>query len=332
MRQPAAAREFYAVQQRLTAVTKAEVRRLWNRHMGDDFDGSWRRISPAILAVIAEGQAQAALAAQRLTPVILDELRIPDRPEGELVPDSLVGVASDGRGLDTLAQQSVALSKLSITRGSETGAALDEGGAWLTLMAGMQVADVARLAMGIGTASRKDVGGNVRVLNLPVCQRCAILGGRFYRWSTGFDRHPGDDCTMMPVRSAEFAADNDLTLNPQAAYRAGQIKDLTEAQIKALEAGADLSDVVNAYRGMSTTATKRGLSARQLHMREKAAKEAAEGRAASLAAGHPDLLAFARNARQSTTTARLTPEGIYQAAGDDRDEAIRLLRQWGYID
>lgn len=330
---PPAARDFYALQQRVSATTANEVRRLWRRNMGDDFDSSWRRVSPAILAVLAEGQSRMALESQPYVRRVLDDLRIPDRPVGEFVPSSLVGVASDGRPLDTLAQQSVVEAKVAVASGASTQQALDEGGAWLKLMAALQVADVARVAVGIGTASRKNVAGHIRVLNLPSCQRCAILAGRFYRWSTGFERHPRCDCTMMPVRSRHEA---DLYVDdPMDAFRQGQIKDLTKAQTAAINEGANISDVVNATRGMSTTATERGLSARKIHLAERRAKfEAAQEarRQASIASGMPDLMApFAHLPRTTARYTRLTPEGIYRLAGNDRAEAIRLLRREGYI-
>lgn len=319
--QPRAASDFYATQQAVTLTVRNEVRRLWRR-MGDDFDSSWRRVAPQVLAVIADGQSQMTLRALDYNHTILDQLDIPDQPIGELVPDSLVGIASDGRRLDTLAAQSVVMAKVAITEGATPQQALDAGGEWLQLMSQLQVADAARVAVGIGTASRRNLAGNVRVLNPPVCQRCAILGGRFYRWSKGFDRHPRDDCTMMPVKSQAQAIGDGVMFDPKAAYRAGQIKDLTEAQIKAISEGAELQDVVNAYRGMSTTATSRTLG-------QSVPSVAPVG----VQPGMPDLLGFLppeiRN--QKPDLVRLTPEGIYRRAGNDRDEAIRLLRAEGYI-
>lgn len=316
---PPAATEFYRVQQDVSTTVRNEVRRLW-RGMGDDFDASWRRVAGGVLQVIAEGQSQMALRAVTYNHRVLDDLDIPDQPAGELRPESLVGIASDGRRLDTLAAQSVVTAKSAISEGATTQQGLDAGGDWLQLMAQLQVADAARVAVGIGTASRRNIIGNVRVLNPPVCQRCAILGGRFYRWSAGFDRHPGDDCTMMPVRSQGEA--EAFVNDPMDAYRNGQIKDLTQAQVKAIEEGADIGKVVNAYRGMSTTATKRVL-------RQNKPAAAPVG----VTPGMPDLLGFlppeVRNRRPELT--RLTPEGIYQRAGSDRNEVIRLLVREGYI-
>lgn len=343
--QPSAARDFYARQQRVAQTTANEVRRIWRGRMGDDFDASWRRIAPAVLAVVVEGQLQMARASQTYVGDVLDQQGIPDRPAGELVPESLAGMASDGRRLDTLAQQSVVTAKVAVGSGATTDQALNSGGDFLHLMAQLQVADTARVAVGIGTTVRRDIAGHVRVLNPPVCQRCAILGGRFYRWSEGFDRHPRDDCTMMPVRSAAEAQAEGLMNDPMAAYRAGWIKDLTEAQVRAIEEGAKLNQVVNAYRGMGTTATETQLSARKLHLLEKertarAAEEAQrQARVAAFSASSSSAanIIESLNAqlrglpRADLTSVRLTPEGIYRLAGHDRAEAIRLLRSEGYI-
>lgn len=330
--QPQAARDFYALQQRVANTTANEARRIWRRGMGDDFDSSWRRTGPSILNVLVEGQSQMIGGAARYVPQVLDELRIPDRPAGDLVADSLIGVASDGRPLDTLAGQAVVTAKVVIGDGGTTQQGLAAGADFMHLMAMLQVADAARVAVGIGTASRRNLSGHVRVLNPPVCQRCAILGGRFYRWSAGFDRHPGDDCTMMPVSTEAEARSAGVINSPEALYRAGGIKDITEAQAEAISEGAKLQDVVNVYRGMGTTVTERLPSTRRLHLASKAARaEDAARRQASIAAGHPDLLAPFAHLPRATGVARLTPEGIYRIAGSDRNEAIRLLRREGYI-
>lgn len=324
--QPQAARDFYATQQRISQVAANEVRRLWVRRMGDDFDASWRRIRTPVLGVLLEAQQQMAEAALKYVPQALGETDLRDRPAGEFKPDSLVGWASDGRTLDSLADQGVTTAKTAVLDGASPGQALSQGGDWMHLMTQLQVADVARVGAGVGVASRTDLGGYVRCLNPPVCQRCAVLGGRVYRWSSGFDRHPRDDCTMVPVKNAHWAKAEGFVLDSQQALSEGFIKDLTPAQSKAIAEGADLADVANAHRGISTTATERGLSTRQLRQIEK------YGRQAVPTTVGPDLLAFLpKSVRDQKYRARLTPEGIYRLAGSDRTEAIRLLRREGFI-
>src|SRR5690348_18342012 len=43
------------------------------------------------------------------------------------------------------------------------------------------------------------------LLNPPSCQRCAILAGRWYRWSQGFLRHPRCDCVNLPAERQAWA-------------------------------------------------------------------------------------------------------------------------------
>lgn len=321
---PRVAADFYARQQRVNFTTANEVRRMW-RLMGDDFDASWRRIGPAVMATLTEAQQVMAEAATEYVPAVLAETDIPDRPEGDFRPGSLSGIASDGRRLDTLAYGAVTEAKSAIGAGASTAEALDTGANWLDLMTKLQVADAARQAVGVMTASRKNLGGTVRVVNPPSCQRCVILAGRFYRWSTGFDRHPRCDCVNLPSRSVGWAEAEGFITDPMDAYRKGQIKDLTGAQIKAIEDGADIGQVVNAYRGISTTSTE---TAKSIRMRLRA--EQAPQRAA-IPAGQPDLLGFMQPRPTRTEPLVIpTPEGIYANAAS-RDDAIEQLRNWGYI-
>lgn len=323
---PTAATEFYALQQRVNRTAANEVRRLWAR-MGDDFDASWRRYGPAVLAVVMEAQQVVTEAAVRYVPNVLTETDVPDRPDADLRPDALVGVASDGRRLDTLAYGAVTEAKVAIGAGASTMQALDRGAGFLELMTMLQVADAARQAVGVMTASRKNLGGTVRVLNPPSCQRCAILAGRFYRWSQGFDRHPRCDCVNQPVPSREYAEAEGFITDPMDAYRRGEIKDITEAQAFAIDNGADISQVVNATRGISTTSTETAKSIRlRLKLQNATARPA-------IPAGQPDLLAFMGTLRRPSPEALIipTPEGIYREAKGDRDKAIALLREWDYL-
>lgn len=319
---PPAATDFYATQQRVNAAAVREARRAWRR-MGDDFDAGWRRASPTILAALIEAQRQMTDKALRYVPRVLDETGIPDRPVADFRPDALVGIASDGRRLDTLTYGAVTEAKTAVGNGATAPQALATGGNWLDLMVKLQVADAARQAVGIMTASRKNLGGTVRVLNPPSCSRCAILAGRFYRWSTGFQRHPRCDCVNLPSQSQRWAQTEGFITDPMDAYRSGQIRDLTEAQRFAIDNGADITKVVNATRGMSATATRRAV-------------KIPRGTVAPAVPGQLDLLAPLRRAQEArgavpAAQGLLTPEGIYQQAAGDRDKAIDLLREWGYL-
>ena len=317
---PQAAREFYALQQRVNFTARAELRRIWRR-MGEDFDASWRRHGPVALAVLVEAQRVVSDEAARYVPRVMEATDQPFEPVGEFRPESLVGRASDGRPLKTLTYGAVTEAKTAVFDGATASQALNRGADWLDLMAALQIADVARQAVGVQVASQRVESNYVRVLNPPSCQRCAILAGRVYRWSTGFQRHPRCDCVMMPARNTEWARSEGFITSPREAYEQGHIKDLTKAQKQAIDDGADIGRVVNAYKGVSTTSkTTRTI-----------VKRAPKG---EVTPGTPDLLAFipddVRRRSSRVSQAYPTPEGIY-AQASSREEAVALLNKYGYI-
>ncbi len=210
------------------------------------------------------------------------------------------------------------------------------------------VADSGRSAMGAYAASRDADGiGHIRELRAPSCARCAILAGRWYRWSEGFQRHPRCDCTMIVARRSV------ATRDPFGAFERGEIgsyrtmpdgsrrfeQGLTRAQRQAVEDGADISQVVNASKGMQTVSfagrrvrvTTEGTTSRALAFRplsSRGTRQVDAGFASRITASGPE----ARRVTQTVARApRLTPEAIYRISPNDREQAIRLLRANGYI-
>lgn len=101
------------------------------------------------------------------------------------------------------------------------------------------VTDAARAAESVAVAVRPDIY-HVRYVNPPCCSRCAVLAGRIYRWSSGFERHPGCDCSMIPTTVASPYAQN-----PDDLVAQGLVAGLSKADREALRDGADLGQVVN---------------------------------------------------------------------------------------
>lgn len=102
------------------------------------------------------------------------------------------------------------------------------------------VQDAGRAAQGVAVAARPRIG-HVRHLNLPSCSRCAVLAGRVYRYSTGFQRHPGCDCVMIPTTLAS----DQLAYDIVELVRSGQVTGMSKADRRAVADGADLGRVVN---------------------------------------------------------------------------------------
>lgn len=284
MSTPEATRDHYARQQRLTAAALTAARSSWSQISPDSLDRSWLTVGPRLLVTTARVQRAAALDAIAYIPRVLDELEIDAQPAGRVAAGAFVGVASDGRSLNTLLREPLIRSKELFGKGASSLEAMAGGLASLERIIATQIPDAARGATGVGIASRPRLG-YVRMLNTPSCARCAVLAGKFFQFNQGFQRHPRCDCRHIP---AQENAAGDLRTDPRAAFQAGQVRGLSKADEQAIRAGADLGRVVN-FSGVNAAGTRR-------------------------AAG-----------------ARLTPEQICRAAGDDRERAIELLRSNGFL-
>lgn len=181
------------------------------------------------------------------------------------------------------------------------------------------VADAARAAESVGIAIRPRVG-YVRYVTPPCCSRCAILAGRFYRWSAGFRRHPGCDCTHLPTTDPR----SEFRQNPHDLVDKGLVTGLSKADMRALGDGADLNQLVNFKNG----------SIRRLNFGPgRTVTTTSAGTTARGIAGQRlgDLRSVDGSRYRVSSRFRLTPESIYQAADGDRATALRLLRLHGYI-
>lgn len=172
----------------------------------------------AVAGVVATHQITAATAAQPATASILSEQGIEEAAQAIL---NSLAFTTDANMFVAMAEQ------------AKTDFEFDR------LVAGL-VADAGRAADQVAVAVTPNIG-YVRYLSPPSCSRCAVLAGRVYRYSTGFLRHPGCDCTMVPTTLANPAFHHD----PVELLRAGQVQGLSKADARAVHDGADLGQVVN---------------------------------------------------------------------------------------
>lgn len=152
--------------------------------------------------------------------------------------------------------------------------------------------------------------GYVRMLQPPSCDRCAILAGRWYRWNTGFQRHPMCDCIHIPA--SEAAAD-DLTADPMAYFNSlseeQQAYYFGKANAQAIRDGADIFAVVNAQR-------------------EGAMFTADDGRR------YTTVGTRARRRRRDGSAPAVLRPTVWQIMKDskgDRAEALRMLTLYRYV-
>ena len=178
--------------------------------------------------------------------------------------------------------------------------------AQLAMLVASAVQDAGRNGASVRMAVTPSVTGYVRMLNPPSCSRCVVLAGKFYRWNEGFERHPMCDCRHIP--STENLA-GDLTTDPMAYFEsltpAEQDATFGAAGAQAIRDGADMGRVVNARRNG-------GVRKAQLF-------------------GKSAFTTTVGTGRSGRRGPRIMPETIYAIAGEDRAEAIRLLRVHGFI-
>ncbi|GAA4762554.1 hypothetical protein [Microbacterium gilvum] len=288
---PRASAEQYRAQQKVSTTTAGAVSRLWKR-MGDDFDESWERVGPQMLDVVGKGRRAAVAQALPYTGAVLAETGQRDDAVGVLDPAPFLSSAPDGRPVESLLGEAVVKSKTAVGQGLGVGEALAAAGRWLTMVTLTLLADTRREVYGADIVQRPTLAGYVRMLNPPSCARCIILAGRWYRWNTGFDRHPRCDCTHIPA--AENIA-GDFRTDPYATFksmsREEQDRVFGRIPARAIRDGGDIYRVVNLQqRGLGT----------------------------------------ARSARLYGTPSRLTVDDIYRQAGT-RTRAIQMLEREGYI-
>lgn len=353
----AAVDRHYREMRRLEALAMTLMLRAWGTVDPDNVLDSWDRQAARILTLFTNLQVEAATAGAGYGADTLRAQGIRADPEGEFVPESLAGWASDGRPLETLLAQPADVALDRLVAGQTPEAALSAGEASVRRIARTQIADAGRVAAGVDIATRPGVGW-VRMLNPPSCSRCVVLAGRVYRWNDGFDRHPQDDCVHVAT-TITAARREGLVDDPKAYFQslstAEQDRVFTKFGAQAIRDGADIGQVVNARRGMSTTArdefgnrigrlapttvfgqdvftttegtTRRGVAGKRLI----AEGARLSGESAETVRRQSRTGVVSRTVtRQRVQVPRLMPESIYELA-KDRADAVRLLKRFGYI-
>lgn len=294
--------------ERLAASTARLAVRLWRNIDVHNLSADWEKRVHRVAALVAAGQLQAARQADPYLSHLLEDVET----KGRLIPEALSGIGSDGRPLVQLFMYPVWSALSALQKGASLVSALASGSALLDLLARTMVSDAGRAADLVAMAARPGITSYVRVVEMPACSRCLVLAGREYSFSEGFKRHPRCDCGMEPVTKNH----KPTPTSPQDVFNrmtdAQKRKAFGEDAVKAIEAGSDIAQVVNARRkNAMTTATRYG----------KTVQVTTEGQTKR---------GYTRKRRRNGAI-RLMPEEIMRIAGDDREKAIRLLTRNGYL-
>ncbi|HYF72755.1 MAG TPA: hypothetical protein VD864_08025, partial [Nocardioides sp.] len=207
--------EHHADRARLAAAATEVARDAWRGTNPAQVRDDWPTQAARLATVVAAAQLGATRQADSYVSEVLGEQGVSSAARGRIVPEALAGIASDGRDLvGLLIQPAVAVTAF-LEDGRPLPDAFAAGLAALEMMVRTQVADAGRAADSVATTVRPAAGGYTRVTDGNPCARCAILAGRWYRWSSGFDRHPSCGCQHVPTGQAPKS----LTTNPMAYFR-----------------------------------------------------------------------------------------------------------------
>lgn len=310
------------------------IQHLWRGMSADSIEDDLLGHAGAQIAdAVVHGQLTVADAAQAYIAAQMAAQGGSALAEAALVATAFAGVAPDGGPLETLLFLPAIGVRRRLTAGMSPEEAMLGGLADMARYASTSVADAARSADQVGMAANRGCVAYVRVVQLPACSRCIILSGRMYTYSEGFLRHPLCDCETIPLREHEWP---DVPTPKQLFDRlstAEQQRVFTNAGARAVRQGADVGQVVNARRGMSTAhlfgrdlqvtsegTTKRGLYGSRMR---RAGGEFA--RLPGQRFGQATSMRYTR-----VTAPRLMPEQIFDMT-DNRAEQVRLLRRNGYL-
>lgn len=353
---------------------------LWGQVDPLDVTGSWLALLPeaegafaaaqAATAAMAEPYVERALTAQGVDVAALQAKAAADAAHArgvisaltqtgvpELAPGAFTGATAAGWPLDALLTVPAERAAVALRDGARPADVLRAGRSALQMYASTEVHDVARAS--VQTVSTvQHVDGYVRHIGFRCCGRCAVLSGRWYRYSSGFERHPRCRCTMVPA-----SRDVEIT-TPLELYRQGRITDLTRAEREALDMGADISQVVNSRMGMYVAGgekftvsgtTRRGVAGARMIARDIArAGGAAPGgtytnytvdrrRVAAAEAKYGPLMRRGNPFTRATKTGPENVAGYWRAANarptvatilkhaSTREERVRLLTNYGYL-
>nr|DAO82744.1 MAG TPA: Protective antigen [Caudoviricetes sp.] len=319
--------------QRLIAQIVRRVLAAWRPNSPQDPNSWFASHALPFTEMVTHGQLLAAQAAIASADVALDLQHYDAVPELSADPEAFAGVTGSGDPVMGLAYaQAQKITELVDAEApiTERAQAWHHAGVMLATATQTAISDAARMAILTHLAARPGTTW-VRVVRPPCCARCAILAGKKGTSRMKFLRHPGCDCTAIPVSEATsdmhklFHFDAKEYFDSLAPEQ--QAKVFTKAGARAIRDGADINQVVNARRGMTTITsaggrrrlittegtTKRGWASEYLREQYGASLQKAGGR------------------YRRTSVARLMPEEIYRIAGDDRDLALALLHKNGFL-
>lgn len=236
-------------QQRVAERAARSVLASWELLSRGELEAQWRRTAPRVKLALVTSQRLAALGAQEYVESALSAQGAGGSSLALVPADALAGYAMDGRSLEGALAQPFNGVRDDLARGHDRAEALRRGEERMLRLVAGELGDTARTADGLAIGLEETARGYVRRVNVPSCGRCIVLAGKFFRRNEGFKRHPKCDCTHVPVERSWAAPSPEQLLDRMTP--AQREASLGKTNARAVAAGADPAQVVNARRGMS---------------------------------------------------------------------------------
>jgi hypothetical protein len=306
----------------------------WRNNQSDDFNQTYANAYPAIFSALDSAQQDIADYMATTTPDVMTSLGSTklDAPEHTFNTSQLIGWAGNGQTTFDNLWSSVLLGKQSKANNATTTQALTTIENSLALRSRTILADTARTSALMTAKSHSFTAHYVRMLTPPSCGRCAILAG-IPSGKNAFERHPHCDCvaawsTDEKSLATHYANASDYLNSLNSEDLAKTLG--SKANARAFSDGADLNQLVNAYR------TSGSVRVAQLYGRNiKYATEGTTKRGWAYsrmkAAGYVKAHVKYGSKYWRADRPRLMPESIYQIAGNDHALASRLLGNYGWL-
>ncbi|GAA1513762.1 hypothetical protein [Brevibacterium permense] len=294
--------------EKLTEAAFEHAGRAWKRVNPGSIVSSWQTLSAGVIGAVMLAQTETIDNSNDYIDFAFNDQNI-DGLDARLRPGAVVGtMPATGATLDA-ALAGVAYHALDhIGRGYSTNEAMQTGLVELSKLVQYGVADAGRASSQIRIGSTRQKVGYVRMASLGCCARCSVLAGRYYAWNTGFLRHPHCRCVHIPAQESmadTFATDPYEVFDALTAAEQDRI--YTKAGAEAIRNGADMNQVVNSRRGMTTSGrfTAEGVGRR----------------------GYYKITSEAGRRGYS----RLSVDEILRRSGSDKERFVSLLTEYGYF-
>ena len=286
---------------------------------------------PELFRLLDSAQLQTAREAMAVTPVAMAALDGTDRlAEYTVDPRQWVGVNGNGMNTIDVMWGAVTKGKQVVSGGGSTDIALHVIEGELVQRSRTLLADTQRSAAIVAGRSRYLHCGYVRGLTPPSCGRCVILAGQPCG-SEPFERHPNCDCIAIPTsktpNTAVTSANEylDSLSDDQLAKVLG-----SRANARAWQDGADLNQLVNAYRRSGSVSSAQ-LYGRNVKYTTEGMTKRGLASSRMISAGYAKD--YVKNGGRYTKVdrPRLMPETIYDICARTGKDPRQMLYDYGWI-